>query len=120
MAKYTYLPTYSVILVGAHRFGVPFPKLQSFSEIFCALHIDYSQYEKPILGIFVYLFIYVTTAKVNFRFIRIFIFEYNKLFLCKMLVSFFSTNITLYIGKNPVGKLCKVLEMNLKCTPRST
>ena len=56
-------------LVGAHRFEVPFPKLQTFSEIFWALHIDYSQYEKTILGIFVYLFIYeVTTAKVNFRF----------------------------------------------------
>ena len=59
----------ATFLVGAHRFGVPFPKLQTFSEIFWALHIDYSQYEKTILGIFVYLFIYeVTTAKVNFRF----------------------------------------------------
>ena len=59
----------ATFLVGAHRFGVPFPKLQTFSEIFWALHIDYSQYEKTILGIFVYLFIYeVTTTKVNFRF----------------------------------------------------
>ena len=59
----------ATFLVGAHRFGVPFPKLQTFSEIFWALHIDYSQYEKTILGIFVYLFIYeVTTAKVNLRF----------------------------------------------------
>ena len=59
----------ATFLVGAHRFGVPFPKLQTFSEIFWALHIDYSQYEKMILGIFVYLFIYeVTTTKVNFRF----------------------------------------------------
>ena len=59
----------ATFLVGAHRFGVPFPKLQTFSEIFWALHIDYSQYEKAILGIFVYLFIYeVTTIKVNFRF----------------------------------------------------
>ena len=31
-----------------------------------------------------------------------------------MLVSFFSSNIPLYIGKNPVEKLCKVLEMELK------
>ena len=59
----------ATFLVGAHRFGVPFPKLQTFSEIFWALHIDYSQYEKTILGIFVYLFICeVTTTKVNFRF----------------------------------------------------
>ena len=59
----------ATFLVGAHRFGVPFPKLQTFSEIFWALHIDYSQYEKTILGILVYLFIYeVTTTKVIFRF----------------------------------------------------
>ena len=56
-------------LVGAHRFGVPFLKLQTFSEMFWALHIDDSQYEKMILEIFVYLFIYeVTTTKVNFGF----------------------------------------------------
>ena len=61
-----YTATFSV---GAHRFGAPFPELQKFSEIFWAVHIDYSQYEKMILGIFVYLFIYeVTTTKVNFRF----------------------------------------------------
>ena len=59
----------ATFLVGAHRFGVPFPKLQTFSEIFWALHIDYSQYEKTILGIFVYLFIYeLATTKVNFHF----------------------------------------------------
>ena len=46
----------AIFLVGAHRFEVPFPKLQTFSEIFWTLHIDYSQYEKTILGIFVYLF----------------------------------------------------------------
>ena len=59
----------ATFLVGAHRFGVPFPKLQTFSEIFWALHIGYSQYEKKIRGIFVYLFIFeVTTTKVNFCF----------------------------------------------------
>ena len=64
------MPYYTAtFLVGAHRFGVPFPKLHTFSEIFWPLHIDYSQYEKKILGIFVYLFIYeVTTTKINFRF----------------------------------------------------
>ena len=54
-------------LVGVHRFGVPFPKLQTFSEIFWALHIDYSQYEKTILGFFFY-YLRSTSAKVNFRF----------------------------------------------------
>ena len=59
----------ATFLVGAHRFGIPFPKLQTFPEIFWALNIDYSDYEKTILEIFVYLFFYaVTTTKVNFRF----------------------------------------------------
>ena len=31
-----------------------------------------------------------------------------------MLASFFSYNIPLYIEKNPVEKLCKVLEMEVK------
>ena len=65
------MPYYlAIFLVGAHRFRVPFPKkLQTFSEIFWALHINNSQYEKTIIGIFVYLFIYeVTTTKVCFRF----------------------------------------------------
>ena len=58
----------ATLLVGTHRFGVPFPKLQTFSEIFWALYIDYSQNEKIILGICVYLFIYeATTTKVNVR-----------------------------------------------------
>ena len=38
----------------------------------------------------------------------------NEPFLRKMLVQFFSSNIPLYIGKNPAEKLCKVLEMELK------
>ena len=33
-------------LVGVRRFGVPFSKLQTFTEIFWALHIDHNQYEK--------------------------------------------------------------------------
>ena len=66
---YQFVILYSDILSRCHRFEVPFPKLQTFSEILWTLHINYIQYEKAILGIFVYLFIYeVTTAKVNFRF----------------------------------------------------
>ena len=66
----TNFPYYTAtFLVYAHRFGVQFPKLQIFSEIFWTLHIDYSQYEKAILEIFIYLFIYeVTTTKIDFRF----------------------------------------------------
>ena len=51
----------ATFLVGAHRFGFPFPKLQMFLELFWALHIHYSQCEKIILEIFVHLFIYEVT-----------------------------------------------------------
>ena len=52
-------------------FGVPFPKLQTFSGIFWILPVDYSLNEKKILGIFVYLFISrITMTKVNFRFYK--------------------------------------------------
>ena len=43
----------------------------------------------------------------------------NEPYLRKMLISFFSSDIPLYIVKNPVEELCKVLEMELKKrTPR--
>ena len=55
-------------LVGVHWFGVIFPKLKTFSVVFWVLPIDYSLYDKKILGIFVYFFICeVAMAKVNFR-----------------------------------------------------
>ena len=59
----------SLTILVSVRFRVPFPNPQAFSEIFCTLHIDYNLYEKTILGIFVYLFIYeVTATKANFPF----------------------------------------------------
>ena len=58
-------------LVEANWFGVPFPKMQTFSGIFWVLPIVYSLYKKMILGISVYLFICkVSTTKVNFRFYK--------------------------------------------------
>ena len=62
-------PYTATFLVGVHRFGVPFPKLQTFSEIFWAVHIDCSQHEKTILGIFglfVYLRSYNDKSKFSF------------------------------------------------------
>ena len=38
----------------------------------------------------------------------------NELFLCKMLVSFLSSNIPLYIEETHVEELCKVLEVQGK------
>ena len=65
---YQFAILYSDILVGAHIFGVPFPKQQTLSEIFWALRIYYSQYEKTILRVFVYLSIYeVATRKFYIR-----------------------------------------------------
>ena len=66
------------------------------------------------------MFIYkVKTTKVNFRVYKQCSQATTRLiceesFLCKMLVSLFSSNIPLNIGKNPVEKLCDVLEMELK------
>ena len=61
----------------------------------------------------------VTVTKVNFRFYKHCSQGSTRLiceepFLRKILVSFFSSNILLYIEKNPVEKLCKVLEMELR------
>ena len=87
-------------LVGANRFEVPFPKLQTFSGIFWVLPIDYSQYEKTILRIFVDLFICkVTTTKVNFVFTNKtqYVLFANEPFLVEMLEWFLSSNIPVYI-----------------------
>ena len=61
----------NTFLVGAHRFRVPFPELQIFSETFWALLLTAVYTKKTILWIFAYLFIYeVTTTNVNFRFYK--------------------------------------------------
>ena len=106
-------------LVGADWFGIAIPKLQTFSGIFWVLPIDCSLYEKTILRIFLYLFICkVATIKVNFRFYKQC--SQAETHLVYERVSFFTSNIPLYIEKNPVEKLCKVLQMELKtCTPVS-
>ena len=58
----------ATFLAGAHRFGVPFLKLPLFSEIFWALHIDYSQYEKDTgnFRLFAYLRSYNDKSKFLF------------------------------------------------------
>ena len=132
--KIFYLPIYFVFkrslsfchiiqghfLVGVHWLGVPFPKLKTFSRMFCVLPINYGLYEKTVLGIFVYLFIYeVTTIKVNFRSCKQCSQAETRL-ICERAIFLqnasiiFSSNIPLYIEKNPMEKLCKALEMELK------
>ena len=109
-------------LVGTHWFGVLFPKLQTFSEIFWVLLIDYSLYEKSDTMNFC-LFVYFQSYndKSKFSFLQTVQLRHNTsylrtsyLFLRKILVSLFSSNILLYIEKNTMEKLCKVLEMELK------
>ena len=96
------------------------PKVRTFS-----IYFDYSLYEKAILGIFVYLQIHNDKSKFSFLQNSAVKAQHllfaNKPFLRKMLVSFFSSNIPLYIEKNPVEKLYKVLWMELKTyTPIGT
>ena len=107
----------ATFLVGAHRFRDPFPKLQTFPEIFWALLIDYGQYENTIFTklqrhkkSFVFRNSVVKMQRVLFG---------NEPFLRKMLESFFGSNIPLYIGKNPVEKLLRFWKWNLKRTPQS-
>ena len=112
-------------LVGVCWFGVPFPKLQTFSRISWVLPIEYSLCKKAILGIFVYLFISkVTTKKVNFRFYKqcsqgAIHLICEQAILSKMLVSFFSSNIPLYIEKLPWKNFVRFWKWNLKRTTQS-
>ena len=91
-----------------------------FNYIFCFENsVDFNLYEKTILGIFVYLFIWeVTTTKVNFHFYKQCSQVATRL-ICKWAIfvlnaSTFSSNIPLYIKKNPLAKLCTVLKMKLE------
>ena len=110
LKKFSNLSYYTgTFLVGTHWFGVPFPKLQTFSGIFWLLPIDYSPYEKTIIGIFDYLLILkvITTSQGSTRLIcERAIFAQNASIILLALI--------FLIRKNPVEKLCKVLEMELK------
>ena len=94
-------------LVGAHWFGAASPKLQTFSGIFW------------VLEIFVCLCICeVTTKKVNFCFYKQ-CSQATTFLICKQPIfaqnaSIVFSSIPLYIEKNPVENLCKLLEMELK------
>ena len=105
------------IFVGAHRFGVPFPKLKTFSEIFWALPIEYSRYEKTTLGILIYLFIYkVTTTKANFRFYKQRSESYLRTshFCAKCQYRFLALTFLYTLKKIPSKNLVKFWKWNLK------
>ena len=113
----------ATFLVGAHRFGVPFPKLQTFFGIFWVPPINYSLWKNNTknFALFVYfqsynnknkfLFLLTVQSRCSTSFV-------NKPFLRKMLVPFFSFNVPLYIRfgcKNYV----RFLKWNLNRTPQS-
>ena len=107
--KIFYLMVYFV-LNGVYQFvilssGVPFPKLQTFSGIFWVLPIDYSLYGKTVLGIFNF---YKQCSQAATRLIC------ERAILAQNAIIVFNSNIPLYIEKNPLEKLCKILEMELK------
>ena len=91
-----------------------------FTNILCSTYWLMS-IQKTITGTFVCLFTYkVTMIKVNFRLYKqcrqtkIHLACEWTIFLQNASISCFSSNICLYIEKNPVEKLCKVLEMELE------
>ena len=108
-------------LAAAHWFRAPFLKLQTFSGIFWALSIDWSLYEKAILGSFPYLFSYeVSTTKVDFCFYKQCSQAATRL-ICKR-VSFVqntnngkSSNIGLYIEKITYKNYEKLWKWNFSC-----
>ena len=111
--------------VGALWFGVPFPKLQTFSGTFWVLPVDYSLYEKTILEIFVYLFICeFTMTKVNFRFYKQCSQAATQLF-CERAI--FAQNANRFLAlifhykmkKIPWKNYLRFWKWNLKCTHQS-
>ena len=116
----------ATFLVGAHRFGVPFPKLQTFSEIFWALHIDYSQYEKNDTRNFC-LFVYLRSYndKSKFPFLKTVQSSRNTSYLrtshfCAKCNYCFLALIFLYtLEKIPWKNCVRFWKWNLKRTPQS-
>ena len=110
----------------AHRFGVPFPKLQTFSEIFWALHIDYSQYEKNDTRNFC-LFVYLRSYndKIKFPFLKTVQSRRNTSYLrtshfCAKCNYCFLALIFLYtLEKIPWKNCVRFWKWNLKRTPQS-
>ena len=126
-----------MFLKGVYQFAIlyrdifcryPLPKLETFSKIFWVLPIDCNLYKKKtILGIFACLFISkVATIKRHFHSLNSAVklqhvkrFA-NEPFFRKTLVSSFTSNIPVYIEKNPVEIFCKILEIEIKtCNPVS-
>ena len=88
----------ATFLVGAHRFGVLSPKLQKFSEIFWALHIDHINTKDDIRNFC--LFVYLRS--------------YNDKSIIKVYLIFLYT-----LEKIPWKNYVRFWKWNLKRTPQS-
>ena len=101
--------------------GFHFQNCKHFLEYFRFFLLTTVYTKKMTLVIFIYLFYFQSYNEKIIFFVFTnsavkaqHILYTNESFLRKVLVSFFSSNIPLYIEKHPVDKSCKVLEMELK------
>ena len=110
----------ATFLVGTHWFGVPFPKLQTFSRIFWVPPVNYSLYEKTIRNVFLFVYLGSCNNKSKFSVFQTVQSSCNTSYLqmshfCEKCWYFFLALIFLNpLKKNPIEKLCDILEMKLK------
>ena len=119
-------------------FQKKFSNLSKYTGTFLQVTIDLGFHFKNCTHVLEYFRFYLLTAVYTKNDTRIFFFYFlsysdqskflflqtvqsrhnilftNEPFLHKILASFFSSNMSVYIEKNSVEKLCKVLEMELK------
>ena len=116
----------AIFLVSAHRFGVPFPKLQTFSKIFWALHIGLQSIRKNDTRNFC-LFVYLRSCngKSKCSLLETVQSSDNTCYLrmshfCARCLHRFLALIFLYtLGKIPWKNYVRFLKWNLKRTSKS-
>ena len=97
----------------AEKQSIVVKKWKSNVSYFCVLYIS-SESHFFHFFLFAYLQSYIHKSFTNCPVKPQHVLYANQPFFRKMIVSFFSSNIPLYVEKNPVEKPCKVLEMELK------
>ena len=106
--------------LGSSRLGVPFSKLQNFSGIFLVLPIDYSLYEKNTRNFCLFVYLQSYNHKSKFLFLQAVQLSHDTSYIwtshfcvkcwnCFLALMFLHT-----LKKNPVGKISKVLEMEIE------
>ena len=98
----------------AEKQSIVVKKWKSNVSYFCVLYISSESHFFHFFFLFAYLQSYIHKSFTNCPVKPQHVLYANQPFFRKMIVSFFSSNIPLYVEKNPVEKPCKVLEMELK------